>query len=67
MEGAAGGGTLAPLAEALLDAVAESRCSEAAAQVEALRGATAKRRAELAARRREQMLASMSFSQASTQ
>jgi len=66
VEGPAGGGTLAPLAETLLDAVAESGCSEAAAQVEALRGATATRRAELAARRRQQMLASMSFSQAST-
>ena len=67
MEGSAGGGTLAPLAEALLDALVESESSEAAAQVDALRSATAKRRAELAARRRQQMLASMSFSQASAE
>ena len=64
VEGPAGGGTLAPLAEALLDAVAESGCSDAAEQVAMLRSATAKRRAEMAARRRQQMLASMSFSQA---
>ena len=65
VEGPAGGGTLAPLGEALLDALAASDCSEATALVQELRAATAKRRTELAARRRQQMLASMGFSQAS--
>ena len=65
LEGPAGGETLAPLAEALLDALAGSGHDKAAATVGALRGATARRRAELAARRRQQMLASMAFSQAS--
>ena len=63
VEGAAGGETLAPLAEALLDTLEGSGQDEVAAAVAALRGATARRRAELAARRRQQMLTSMAFSQ----
>ena len=65
LEGAAGGERVAPLSETLLDEIAAAGSPEAAGEVDALRSATRRKKAERAARNRAKMLASCGIVQVS--
>ena len=63
LEGASGGESIAPLAEALLNEIAAAGDPTAAAAVDALRTATRRRKSERAIRNRAKMLASCGIAQ----